>query len=72
MADQIRDIVGGNVYVGGTSEAVDAIIAAKLKAKAEEAAREAEEDAQNNGGGVNFGPGCVITVGGKIYQQDKK
>lgn len=53
---------------GGVS--VDDIIAAKMKAKLEEAEREAEEDtADNRQGGVTIN-GSVIKVGGRIVSGD--
>lgn len=72
-------VAGRDIITSGHSADVDAIIAAKLKAKREEAEREAAEDAANaeqgqptgRSGGVNFFGNGTITIGGKVYQQDK-
>ena len=55
------------------SSSVEDIVAAKLRAKAEEARREAEEDARGGGqsGGINFtGGGSVSISGGNVVGRD--
>lgn len=81
MADNIvinGPVVGRDNITSGQSADVDAIIAAKLKAKREEIEREAAEDAANaaqgqptgRSGGVNFFGNGKITIGGRVVDKD--
>jgi hypothetical protein len=69
------DLVGRDNLTGRSSGkpggvSVDDIIAAKMKAKLEEAEREAEEDtADNRQGGVTIN-GSVIKIGGRVVSGD--
>lgn len=60
---------------GNKNPSVEDIIAAKLKAKAEEAAREAAEEASSTGGDVTVNVGNnssgTVRVGGSIVGRDK-
>lgn len=66
------DLVGRDNLISGTSPEIDALIAAKLKDKREEAEREAAEDKNetpNTSGGVTI-KGGTITIGGRVVSGD--